>query len=204
MIDRIAEEVFAQVSRNPNGSEWTRELMDLYRYVEQHPAELKNVYNYPLVGKFFLLMIEKRISQESTAIERIANIGYLCLSIANEKYPDNTDIIRDRILLINRCKEILIYTVMSSNLDSSLQSSDSQISQEKLYMVEYYNFSLKHSIKNFSNHFARRWNDLNRMFSSKSITAIEMGKKVHLSMTNYLKHKILTENSLCFIQNISS
>lgn len=88
-------------------------LVEIFRSVKRNPAQLKDVNEYSVLGKAFMLMLNEQLSTDIDNLQMMSSLGYLFLSKAIQKEND-PNLVKDRLLVLRMGHDSLKYSVMSS------------------------------------------------------------------------------------------
>lgn len=186
-------------------------LVNLYKYVINAPSCLKTISNYGDVGKGFTLMLCNQLSNDVDTLQTMSSIAYLCLSKAIEQQPNNLNLYKDRLLVLNVGHDAFKYTVMSvlsQDMDYFLPSFQSMIgirSRNAIWKMEFSDIEKHPSICLSFPFFANRRNFIidiiqRQLFLPAKTTTevITQGKDLHEKVYKYLTQKILIEEDIDF------
>ena len=120
------------------------ELLDAYLSLKRDVPQLKLVKNYEEVGVSLFLLLTYGTIDDIDIKQRISSISYMFLSKALNEAPDNANCAKNRVMLLDYCKDSIQYTAMSAlNLCGgfglmSLGAMPEIRSRDALYMMKYY------------------------------------------------------------------
>lgn len=187
-------------------------LVNLYRTVQSNPSCLQSVNDYAIIGKGFTLMLCNQLSDDIDTLQTISSIAYLCLSRAIEQQPNNFNLYKDRLLVMNIGYDAFKYTVMSvleqgmdgfSNL--MFQSRADILSRNALWEMEFTDIERHPSICISFPFFEDRkqfiLDKIQRQFflPAKTITEVKAhGQVLHNKTYKYLTERILIDEDIDF------
>ena len=187
-------------------------LVNLYRTVQDTPSCLQTINDYALVGKSFTLMLCNQLSDDIDTLQTISSIAYLCLSKSIEQQPNNLNLYKDRLLVMNIGHNAFKYTIMSilsQGMDgfSSLmfQSRADIQSRDAIWQMEFSDIEKHTSICSSFPFFEDRRkfiiDKIQRHFFLPAKTKTEViaqGKELHEKTYKYLTERILIEEDIDF------
>lgn len=205
----LAREVNSQYERGviTNGR---RLLIDIYDNVRFNPEQLKNVKDYSSLGASFLLMVDLGLSDDIDTLQMMTSVGYLCMSKAIEKEPNDLNLYKFRILLLKAGHEPFLYTVMEAldidtNPYSVMGGMASIYARDAIYKMEIADLELNPNLYKRVPFFMQRKKEFDEMIDQKFLsthktrkTIIETGLENHKKVTAHLEKKILDNEDLDF------
>lgn len=205
----LAREVNSQYERGiiTNGR---RLLIDIYDAVRFNPEQLKNVKDYSGLGSAFLLMVDLGISDDIDTLQTMTSIGYLCISKAIEKEPNDLNLYKFRILILKAGHEPFLYTVLEAlQIDTDPYRASggmaSAYARDAIYKMEIADIELNPNLYKRIPFFMQRKNEFDIMIAKKLLTKhktrqtiIEAGLENHKKIISYLEQKIFDNNDLDF------
>ena len=186
-------------------------LVQIYRSVKSNPGQLNEVTDFSSLGTAFLFMLDSKLSDNIDNLQMMASVGYLCISKAIEKTPQNLNLYKDRLLLLKLGHEAFSYTVMSA-LDlnsggilsisfqmSGLSARDAiykmEIADLELHPQLYQQISLFRQMKDdFDEKIARQF-----FMPEKTLeNVVKVGLENHKKLLKYLENKVIIDEDVDF------
>ncbi len=182
-------------------------LFQVYRSVKSDPGLLRNVTSYSSLGTSFLIMLELNLSDNIDTLQMMASLSYLCFSKAIVNDPDNLDLYKSRLLMLNIGNGPFRYTVWQALdlIPLCLSGSDALInSRDEIYKMEISDLVLHPSLC-VIDIFKQRKEEFDKMIGSGFFapeTTLEEVCKVgianHNKLLNYLDNKVINEEDTDF------
>lgn len=197
--------------QNENVSDGRQLLVQIYRSVKSNPGQLRDVKDYSIIGKAFLMMLDQNLSDDIDTLQMMASISYLCISKAIENDKENLNLYKDRLLMLRIGHEPFKYTVISGlnvNADgfmsfsmgmSDLTARDAiykmEISDLELHPVLYRQVPLfKERKEKFDEMIGRQF-----FMPEKTLdNVIKSGLENHQKLLEYLENRVIEEEDVDF------
>lgn len=210
-IDRLVQNAIeAYMTNNQNGA--TKYLIEIYRRINSKPSLINQSRDLANLGKSFLLMLDRKLSQDVDVLQRIATVGYFCLSKAIKEGETNPYVSGDRQLMVFSSYDTFKYTIMSMNNSgesmmnpffnsglSDLEARDFMMQLEFFDIISNPTLALQNQY--YKNRLLELTDKLENGFFGPIRTPAEMvnvGVRKHDELYNYLSEKILEEGDLDF------
>lgn len=210
-IDRLVQNAIeAYMTNNQNGA--TKYLIEIYRRINSKPSLINQSRDLANLGKSFLLMLDRKLSQDVDVLQRIATVGYFCLSKAIKEGETNPYVSGDRQLMVFSSYDTFKYTIMSMNNSgesmmnpffnsglSDLEARDFMMQLEFFDIISNPTLALQNQY--YKNRLLELTDKLENGFFGPIRTPAEMvnvGARKHDELYNYLSEKILEEGDLDF------
>lgn len=196
---------------NENISDARPILVDIYRSVKHNPAQLKDVKDFESLGKTFMLMLDKRLSDDIDTLQMMSSLAYLFISKAIKKNEKNPNLIKDRLIVLRIGHDSLKYTVMSALrlnegglMAFSLGNSDLK-ARDSIYKMEIADLELNPILYLRIDFFNERKTEFdekirNQFFMPEKTkeNVIESGIEIHNKMLDYLEKMVIVNEDVDF------
>lgn len=199
--------------QNENPSVARSYLVQIFRSIKGEPEQLKDVTSFETLGKAFLMMLDKNLSDDIDNLQMMASVGYLFISKAIQADKNNLNLYKDRLLLLRMGHESFVYTVMSA-LDLSggssfpfgiMASMAPTRARDAIYKMEIADLEqnpvlhqqvelFKERKKDFDEKIARQF----FMPEKTKDNVIKTGVENHKRLLEYLENRIINESDVDF------
>lgn len=185
-------------------------LITIYRQVKGNPAQLGEVKDLGSIGRAFLFMLDQNLSDDIDTLQMMTSVGYLCLSKAINKDPNNPNLVKDRLLLLRMGHEPFTYSVMAGlQLNSGgffIMSGLSGIqARDAIYKMEIADLENNPILYHQLDMFRERRDEFDEMISRQFFmpektkeNVIQSGNSIHEKMLEYLENKVIHEEDMDF------
>jgi len=182
----------------------------IYGIVKSEPALLKDVTDYSTIGTSFLLMLDQNLTDDIDAQQFMASICYLCISKAIQKEPNNLNLYKDRLLMLQAGHEAFQYTVMNalnigSNPFSYMASMAPLQARDAMYKMEISDLELHPELYEHIPLLKERKDEFDELIGRQFFmpektldNVIKSGVQNHTTLFNYLENRVLVEEDLDF------
>lgn len=184
-------------------------LVDLFNEANRNPEQLAHVQSHAEIGNAFLLMLVDGISSDDDSLQQIASISYLFLTKAYERNPQDINLVKNRVLLMNNCQQHLVWTVISAlGSATSAQSVLGHMSPMsakgmiyKMVLSDLESSPILMTVKQFMDIKAHVYSMINDGAFGPSATRQTLSKEgyeAHKKLLYYLHNKIVNESDVEF------
>lgn len=186
------------------------ELLDAYLSLKRDVPQLKLVKNYEEVGVSLFLLLTYGTIDDIDIKQRISSISYMFLSKALNEAPDNVNCAKNRVMLLDYCKDSIQYTAMSAlNLCGgfglmSLGAMPEIRSRDALYMMKYYDLKSFPILRMHDEFFSKMEDDLDAKIAQSFFgpktkdDVLEKGRQNHAKMLEYIENQVLEDEDIDF------
>ena len=186
------------------------ELLDAYLSLKRDVPQLKLVKNYEEVGVSLFLLLTYGTIDDIDIKQRISSISYMFLSKALNEAPDNVNCAKNRVMLLDYCKDSIQYTAMSAlNLCGgfglmSLGAMPEIRSRDALYMMKYYDLKSFPILRMHDEFFSKMEDDLDEKIAQSFFgprtkdDVLEKGRQNHAKMLEYIENQVLEDEDIDF------
>ena len=187
------------------------ELLDAYLSLKRDVPQLKLVKNYEEVGVSLFLLLTYETIDDIDIKQRISSISYMFLSKALNEAPDNANCAKNRVMLLDYCKDSIQYTAMSAlNLCGggfglmSFGAMPELRSRDALYMMKYYDLKSFPILRRHNEFFSKMEDDLDAKIAQSFFgprtkdDVLEKGRQNHVKMLEYIENQVLEDEDIDF------
>lgn len=201
------DKALAELTADNDGDEVYHPLYLAWRSFQYNPRQLKNIVNYGNFGKGMSAFLSYGTVSDIDDKQQIASIGYLFLSLAIQKNPNDVNLILNRLIIMLSNREALEYTVSSvvnKDIDLFMMNMSQLRARDSLFKMEYADLLKDHrllSVDLFANAFQNIKSKIQSGFFGRNETdasIIKEGEELHNEITEYLRKKVLEDNDIDF------
>jgi len=186
-------------------------LVDIYRSVKHNPAQLKDVIDFESLGKAFMFMLDKRLSDDIDTLQMMSSLAYLFISKAIKKDEKNPNLKKDRLIVLRIGHDALKYTVMSALrlnegglMAFSLGNSDLK-ARDSIYKMEIADLELTPILYLRIDFFNERKMEFDEKIRNQFLmpektkeNVIGSGIKIHNELFDYLDNMVILNENVDF------
>lgn len=207
IAEQYAEEALRELNVGKDGDAVYHPMYKAWRAIQSDPASLKQVENPAIVGNGLLVFLSYGTVSDIDDRQQIISLAYLLLSDAIKKNPNDLNLIKNRILLMQQDREALEYTVSAAinpEQDIFSMSMFPFESRDNILKMIYSDLSKSTALSNhpaFRSTYLDLQNKICNNFFGSNFTPAEIineGNKNHKILLTYLMEKVYDNEDIDF------
>lgn len=207
--EAFVNEAWEQLTLGRDGDEVYHPLFKAWRSFQRSPKQLQHIQNEGRFGNGCMIFLSYNAVSDIDDKQQLASIAYLFLSRAIEKNPNDTNLYKNRIILMISNHEAFQYTVSSVlNPSGSFDLFNMTLgpfeARDVMFKMEYADL-LKDNRLLQIDILKQRYLDLNNKIadgffgSNETKQTIQAdGNNMHKKVLSYLNNKVITEEDIDF------
>lgn len=205
--ERLVQEALGNLQKGNDGDETYHPLYKAWRSFQNDPIQLSHIKDYGQYGMGLMIFLSYGTVSDIDDRQQLASVAYLFLSKAIKQTTNNTNHIKNRLLLMVTNHDAFEYTVSSvvnKDQDFYAMSLAPFKARDAMFKMEFSDLSSNQALLSIGM-LASRYKDLKDKIASgffgqneteKSI--LSCGKNLHEQILAYLEKKVLEDSDLDF------
>lgn len=205
--ERLVQEALGNLQKGNDGDETYHPLYKAWRSFQNDPSQLSRIKDYGQYGMGLIIFLSYGTVSDIDDRQQLASVAYLFLSKAIKQSTNNTNHIKNRLLLMVTNHEAFEYTVSSVvNKDQDFYAMNLAPfkARDAMFKMEFSDLSSNQALLSIGM-LASLYKDLKNKIASgffgqneTEMSILSCGKNLHEQILAYLEKKVLEESDLDF------